>query len=372
MILYTSGTTSRPKGVMLGAAGSLYTATSYANQLRLRGDDTVLTCMPLFHVNGMFLQLASTLVAGARFVLAERFSVSRYWSWLSDHEVTVAHLVAGPIRLLLEATPEPPSHRLRTMSFGLPLADAEIAEFEARFGIPLRMVWGSTETCCGGTMMPLDFGARPGLQQIGPAMAGWEVRAVREDFSTCAPGEVGELVVRSPGVMLGYHRDPEASAECLREGWVRTGDLGRRDEDGYFEFVDRIKDMLKPGGENVAASEVERVLLAAPGVRECAVVGVPDPVRTELVVAVVVADPGAPPTAAELTAHCRERLAAFKVPAAVEFRDSLPKTSIGKVRKGELRGELAHLSPRSRPSRGDAARGQLRSSAPASAWKESR
>lgn len=349
MILYTSGTTSHPKGVMLGAAGSLYTATSYANQLRLRGEDVVLTCMPLFHVNGMFLQLASTLVAGARFVLAERFSASRYWSWLSEHGVTVAHLVAGPIRLLLGAAPKPPAHRVRAMTFGLPLADAEIAEFEARFGIPLRMVWGSTETCCGGTMMPLDFGARPGLQQIGPAMLGWEVRAVREDFSDCGPGEVGELVVRSPGVMLGYYRDPEASAEALHEGWVRTGDLGRRDEDGYFEFVDRIKDMLKPSGENVAASEVERVLLAAPGVRECAVVGVPDPVRTELVVAVVVADPGAPPTATELIAHCRRRLAAFKVPAAIVFRDRLPKTSIGKVRKGELRADLAHLS-RSAPA----------------------
>lgn len=341
LILYTSGTTSRPKGVVLGSAESAYTAACYAQHLRLREDDTVLTCMPLFHVNGMFLQMAPTVMSGARFVLTRRFSASRYWSWISDHDVSVAHLISGPIRLLLagQAAPDP-GHRVRAMTFGLPLSGEEITAFEARFRIPLRMVWGLTETCCGGTLMPLTFGARPGHQHIGPAMIGWEVRVAGEDGSEAPDGEVGELIVRSPGVMRGYHRDPAATAEALRDGWVHSGDLGYRDSEGYFHFVDRMKDMLKPSGENVAASEIENVILEHPGVGECAVIGVPDPVRTELIVALVVPAPGETVMPDEIRACCAERLAHFKVPTIVDVRDELPKTSIGKIRKGELRRQL--------------------------------
>jgi len=141
--------------------------------------------------------------------------------------------------------------------------------------------------------------------------------------------------------MLGYFRDESASEQTLREGWIRTGDLGLRDEDGYFHFVDRIKDMLKPSGENVAASEIEQVLLAHPSVDECAVIGIPDPVRTERVVALIVPVRDSRPSEDSILAHCQDALAAFKVPSVLEFRDSLPKTSIGKVRKAELREELA-------------------------------
>ena len=343
LILYTSGTTSRPKGVMLGAAGSMYTALSYAQQLRLRPDDVTLTCMPLFHVNGMFLQMMPTVASGARFVLTPRFSASQYWSWVSEHGVTLAHLINGPIRLLLGAEERPGErdHAVRAMTFGLPLTGDEIRAFEARFGIPLAMVWGLTETCCGATLMPVGFGARPGHQNIGPAMIGWDVRAAGEDLAELPDGEVGELLVRSPGVMLGYHRDPEATARTLCDGWVRTGDLGYRDEAGYFHFVDRIKDMLKPAGENVAASEIEDVINAHPAVSECAVLGVPDRVRSETVVALVVPAPVASIAPEDVLAFCRQRLASFKVPAVVELRDALPKTSIGKIRKGELRDELS-------------------------------
>ncbi len=349
LILYTSGTTSRPKGVMLGSAGTATTATAYANHLRLRDDDTVLTCMPLFHVNGMFLQMAPAIVAGARFVLTPRFSTSRYWEWVADHDVTVGHLIAGPLRLLL-AAPEAPgdrAHRVRAMTHGLPLTDGELTAFRDRFGIALTMAWGLTETACGGTLMPLGVAARPGYQHVGAEMHDWEVRAADPDdpeLQTVATGEVGELLVRGPGTMLGYYGDPEATAATLRDGWVRTGDLGYRDEIGYFHFVDRIKDMLKPSGENVAASEIERVIEEDPAVAECAVVGVPDPVRVERVIALVVPAEGAAPTVESVLARCRERLAGFKVPAVVELRAELPKTSIGKVRKGELRAELSAAS----------------------------
>lgn len=340
LILYTSGTTANPKGVMLGHAGAVYTATCYAQHLRLLPRDRVLTCLPLFHVNGLFLQMMPTVVSGAHLVLTPRFSVSRYWSWIERHGVTVAHLVAGPVRLLLADEKEPGSHDVRTMTFGLPLETEEIDAFERRFGISLAMVWGLTETCCGGTLMPIGFGRRPGHQQIGPAMVGWDVSVVDDEFRQLADGSVGELVVRSPGNMLGYLDDPSATEHALRDGWVRTGDLGRRDSDGYFEFVDRIKDMLKPSGENVAASEIENVILGLAGVEECAVVGVSDPVRTESVVAFVVVGGDGSLSVDDVLAVCRARLARFKVPSRVEFCDQLPKTSIGKVRKGQLREQL--------------------------------
>jgi carnitine-CoA ligase len=342
LIMYTSGTTAHPKGVMLGQQGAVYTATCYAQHLRLTPKDTVLTCMPLFHVNGMFMQMAPAILSGSEFVLTPRFSASQYWTWVVEHEVTIAHLISGPIRLLLAADPTEADqrHSVRGMTFGLPLLGEEIEGFQARFGIPLMMVWGSTETGCGGTLMPLGPGSRPGHQHIGPRAIGWDVQVVDPDFRELEADEVGELVVRSPGVMRGYYRDPDATAATLADGWVRTGDLGFRDEYGYFHFVDRIKDMLKPSGENVAASEIERVITDHPSVEECAVVGIPDPVRTELVVALVVPKDGAVVTVDEITSYCAQRLASFKVPSIVEFRGELPKTSIGKIRKGELRQQL--------------------------------
>jgi crotonobetaine/carnitine-CoA ligase len=343
MIMYTSGTTSRPKGVMLGQHGALYTAKTYAQHLRLTPQDTVLTCMPMFHVNAMFLQMAPAVVSGSEFVLTPRFSATQYWQWVAEHAATITHLISGPIRLLLAAEPTAADqgHRVRGMTFGLPLLAEEIEDFRRRFGIPLLMAWGLTETCCGGTLMPLGPGARPGHQHVGPPMIGWDVQAVDPDFRELKPGEVGELVVRSPGVMRGYYGDPDATAATLHNGWVRSGDLGFRDEYGYFHFVDRIKDMLKPSGENVAASEVEAVITDHPSVEQCAVVGIPDPIRTELVVGLVVAKPGTVVTADQIRAWCAERLAHFKVPSIVEFRDTLPTTSIGKIRKAELRQQLS-------------------------------
>lgn len=349
LIMYTSGTTSHPKGVMLGQQGAVYTATSFAQHLRLTPRDTVLSCMPLFHVNGMFLQMAAAVLGGSELVLTPRFSASKYWGWVTEHEVTIAHLISGPIRVLLEAEPTATdqAHQVRCMSFGLPLLAEEIDRFEERFRIPLIMIWGLTESCCGGTLTPIGPGKRTGYQHVGPTLMGWDVRVVDPelpivdpDCRELEPGQVGELVVRSPGVMRGYYRDPDASAAALQKGWVRSGDLGLRDEIGYFHFIDRIKDMLKPSGENVAASEIELVIAEHPSVEECAIVGVPDPIRTELVVCLVVSRAGMTVTAEEIREWSAERLAPFKVPSIVEFHDELPKTSIGKIRKGELRQQL--------------------------------
>ncbi|MDQ2700356.1 MAG: AMP-binding protein [Actinomycetota bacterium] len=342
LVLYTSGTTSRPKGVMLTHESLLFTARTYAEHFRLQTGDRTLVCLPLFHANGLLLQMIPVVFSGGSMLLTPRFSASQYWRWVDEFSATVTHLVAGPIRLLRSGDAAPESNSVRLMSFGMPLTSDEIAGFEDRFGIPLVMVWGSTETGCGGTIMPLDSGRRPGHQNIGRAMPGWQVKLVDPETSEEVPvGDPGEIRVRSEGVMHGYLGQPETTSDALRDGWVLTGDLGWVDRDGYFHFVDRLKDMLKPSGENVAASEVERVVTDHPQVHKCAVVGMPDEVRMEVVVAAIVPELGTAPEKDAIRDWCSARLASFKVPSRIEFFTELPETSIGKTRKAELKQLLA-------------------------------
>jgi acyl-CoA synthetase (AMP-forming)/AMP-acid ligase II len=344
IILYTSGSTARPKGVLLGHRSSLFTGESYAHHFRLQPADRVLTCMPLFHVSGLFLQMLPVAMTGATLVLTPKFSLSNYWRWVREHDVTVAHLPNGPLRLLgtREPAPDDARNRLRLMTQALPLDTDEMVAFERRFGVPLGMVWGMTESSGGGTFMPPYFNHRPEHQAVGPQMLGWEVRVVGDDGAELPPGEPGELTIRAPGLMLGYLDDPEATAATIRDGWLHTGDVGYKDADGCVHFVERLKDMIKRSGENVAAGEIERVILEHPDVAACAVVGVPDPLRGEAIVAFAVPAPGADTLdPAELIAFCDDRLAWFKVPQQVEIRPELPLTSIGKVQKGELRKEAA-------------------------------
>lgn len=339
ILMYTSGTGGRPKGVLLSRNAIDFTVTSYAEHLRLRTDDTVLVCMPLFHVNGMMLQLLPAIVSGAHVILTPKFSASNYWRWAIEYEVTVGHLVSGPIRLLL-AREEGESPKMRLMTFGLPLADEEIAEFQERWNVPLLMVWGLTETCCGATLMGLGQAQRPEYQNLGQALRGWQVKAVDDSDTSVAAGADGELFVSSLGIMTGYHRDPEATSRTLRGGYVATGDLGYIDADGYVHFVSRIKDMLKPNGENVAAQEIADALEHHPQVAEAAAFGVDDLITVEKVIAAVVLTPGATVTTEQLRDHCATLLAPFKVPTNIYSVNSIPKTSIGKQQIGALKSEF--------------------------------
>lgn len=337
ILMYTSGSSGRPKGVLLSRNAIDFTIGSYAEHLRLRDEDTVLICLPLFHVNGMMLQLLPSILSGAHVVLVPKFSASAYWHWVRDHNVTVGHLVNGPIRLLLQAPESEMQTTMRAISFGLPLDSDEIAAFEHRFGLQLLMVWGLTETCCGATLMGLGHRRRGEHQNVGPVLRGWDVRAVDDRGHPVAAGVHGELFVGSPGIMSGYHRDTDATRATLRDGYVATGDLGYLDDDGYVHFVSRIKDMLKPSGENVAAAEIQDALQGHPDVQEAAVFGVDDPIRVERVVAAVVPEPDSTPSEDELRAHCADRLAPFKVPSEILFVSEIPKTSIGKQQVGELK-----------------------------------
>jgi carnitine-CoA ligase len=343
-ILYTSGTTARPKGVLVTHANYIYAGETVAKAIRLAPEDRHFVVMPLFHGNAQYYSTMSTLVVGASMTLTARFSASRYFDLCVAHQCTVASLFAAPIRMLL-AQPRRAQHRhnhLRVVIFAQNVTEAELAQWHERFGAPLLQLWGMTETMGPPLMNPIEFERRN--MSMGLPVMGYEVALVDETGEPVQRGMTGQVVVRGePGwtLMLGYFKNPEATAQTLRDGWLWSGDNARQDEDGYFHFIDRAKDMIKRAGENVAASEVEAVILQHPKVFDCAVIGVADEMRDEKIKAVVVAREGQRLDADEIIDWCRERLAKFRVPELIEFRRELPRTSVGKIQKHILRRESA-------------------------------
>lgn len=340
LLMYTSGTTSRPKGVLLSHAACLSAASGTAGHIRLRPVDRSYCVLPLFHVNALFFQLMPSVMTGSSLVLSPRFSASGYWDTVARHSVTVGNLTNGPLKILLQQPGgERQADSMRLMMYALPLTREDLLDAGARFGVELSMGWGLTESLACGTRTPMYLEPRHEWQSIGMVSEGWQLRVCDDDGNDVPSGEVGELLIRGPGLMTGYFKDPGATAEALVDGWLRTGDLGCIDAAGYVFFHDRAKDVLKIKGENVAAGEVERVVRDLPGIQDCALVGTPHPIAGERGVLFVVAADGPmePPDPREVEAYCRERLASFKVPSVIRFLDDLPRTSIGKIRKAELR-----------------------------------
>jgi len=343
-VLYTSGTTSRPKGVLITHAAYLHVGDVVAGHLRLRPDDRQLVVLPLFHGNAQYYSSMPALVTGASIALSPRFTASRWAEQARVMDATVASLFAAPIRMILAQPPaeHDAAQRLRVVMFAQNITESQLDDFERRFGVPLIQLYGMTETVVPPTMNPL-YGERRGMS-IGRPVPTARLRIADRRGRDVAAGEPGELLVLGePGatLMTGYLDDPDATADALQDGWLHTGDTVRADGDGYLYFVDRRKDLIKRAGENVASTEVERVLNEHPAVFESAVIGIPDPVRDEAIHAVVVLREGAVLTVDELIGHCRERLARFKVPDSVEFTGSLPRTSVGKIQKHLLRRPVA-------------------------------
>ena len=342
-ILYTSGTTARPKGVLVTHANYVYAGECVSKGMRLTPDDRFLTVLPLFHGNAQYYCMMSVLVTGATLLLMERFSASRYIEQAIRHRATVASLFAAPMRMLL-AQPhklQAGQHNVHLAIFAQNLSTTQIQEWEERFAIPLMQIYGMTETIGPPLMNPLDDKRDP--HSIGRVVLGYTCRIVDDLGNDVEPGETGQLLVGGiPGISLmrGYFKDEAATNATLKNGWLYTGDNVRCDEEGYVYFVDRLKDMIKRAGENIAAGEVESVIKDYPGVFDVAVVGVPDSMRDEAIKAYVVLHEGSSVTSADIINWCSTRLAKFKVPSAIEFVAELPRTSVGKIQKHLLRGSF--------------------------------
>lgn len=342
MMLFTSGTTARPKAVQLTHANAVFSGIFGAQAWKVVPGDRHFMVLPLFHVNGQFISVMPTLTAGATLVMAEQFSATKYMAQVRQHGVTTSSLVAATVNMILNqpVSPHDAENSLRLIMYAIAIPDEKWAAFETRFNVPLCDLWGMTETLGATTVNPIDGELKRNC--IGMARLGNNIRVVDEKGDEVAPGTLGEIVVegvRGRTLMKGYYKNPEATDDTIREGWLYTGDNAYMDEDGYFHFVDRKKDMIKRAGENVAAIEVEFVIGLHPKVQEVSVIGVPDPVRDEAVAAIVVLQKGETCDPEEIIDWCAGKLAKFKVPGFVKFRDSLPKTSIGKVQKNILKKE---------------------------------
>jgi carnitine-CoA ligase len=346
-IIFTSGTTAAPKGVVLTHANWLWSGERASHTYRLDDRDRLLTALPLFHVNAQSFTLLSALSVGALAIFLEAYSASRFLDQVRRHRATQTNLVATLVRTLL-AQPERPDdaeHQLRRVGYAINISDAEKEAFERRFGVELLNGYGLSEAMTEVTVAPV-YGERR-WPSIGRPTLGREVR-IDHPSGEAAAGEIGEILVKGvPGrtIMQGYYRDPEATAATIVDGWLHTGDNGYFDADGFLYFYDRAKDVIKRGGENVSATEVETTLTGHPAVALAAVIGIPDPIRDEAVMAFVVPEPGAEPGEEELRQHCAEQLARFKVPTVIRLVDSLPTTSIGKVEKKTLREMAATMAP---------------------------
>jgi crotonobetaine/carnitine-CoA ligase len=335
-ILYTSGTTGPSKGVCCPHAQYFWWGVNGVRNLEIREGDVLCTSLPLFHTNalGSFYQ---ALLVGATLVLEPRFSASRFWHTLIEHRASVTYMLGAMIPILLSREPSPQERAHSIRSVLAPGVPAHLhAAFERRTGIRMIDGYGSTETnfIIGGTLAE----QRPGT--MGKVCAGFEVRVIDQGGNDVAHGEPGELIARSEerlAFATGYFAMPEASSETFRDGWFHTGDRVVREPDGYFRFVDRLKDAIRRRGENVSSFEVEQVLLSHPDVGNAAVFAVPSELAEDEVMAAIVLRPGSALTELALVEFCRPRLAYFAVPRFLEFVDTLPATESGKVQKYKLR-----------------------------------
>ncbi len=335
-VQYTSGTTSRPKGVVWTHANALWSARVNATHARLSADDVHMFYFPLFHTNALAYSVLATLWSGGTAVMVPKFSASRFWDIAVRNRCTWASMNQFTLRAL-EGQPDPEQHWFRFWA-----AAGDMSNVRKRWGIKTVGWYGMTETISQCTVSDHEHAVPEGT--MGWPAPEYELSIRRDDGSEVEPGETGRLWIRGiPGLslFLEYLHDPDATARSYdSDGWFDTGDEVLPTPSGAIFFVSRAKDMLKVGGENVAAIEIEVVIAQVPGVVECAVVGKPDPMLDEVPVAFVVAQNASPALAAEIEATCAARLADFKRPREVRFLDQLPKGLLDKVLKKDLRAML--------------------------------
>lgn len=343
VVMYTSGTTGKPKGVMLSFSAVYEATAQWVESVELTDKDRMFICTPLFHCAGLHVFLTPTLMAGGAFIIEEAFSPTQTPTWLRDSQATIFFGVPAMYMLLLnndDFSTFDLSH-LRLFAYGAaPMPYELVMKLKKLFpNVALQNFYGQTENApCSTTLKGQDV-----IEKIGsvgkPPTAKTAVKIVTPDGALLPNGVVGEIAVKGPQTMTGYLRNPEETAATLKGGWLFTGDLGRMDDDGYLYIVDRKKDMLIRGGENVYPVEVEEVLFQMSEVLEAAVVGIPHPVYGEVPKAYVCLKEGASLTTEQVIAYCTERLAKYKVPVELEIIDALPRNASGKVLKHVLRSD---------------------------------
>jgi acyl-CoA synthetase (AMP-forming)/AMP-acid ligase II len=342
LLIYTSGSTGRPKGVMLDHANIAAMAASMVEALRLTAEDHCLLVLPLFHVNAICVSYLSTMLVGGQLSVLGRFQPVEFLgaverlrpTYFSAVPTIYNHLVSLP------AAVRPDTTSVRFAICGAAPASEELLRAtEERFGFPIIEGYGLTEGTCASTANPVDGPRKIGT--VGVALPGQVVAVMDPGGNLLPAGERGEVVVKGANVMQGYRNRPDATAETLGDGWLHTGDVGILDEDGYLRLVDRIKDMIIRGGENIYPKEIESVLYSHPAVLEAAVVGRPDPLYGEVPVAYVALHPERTATVGDLRHVCVQHLTKIKIPVSIIIRGDLPKNPVGKIDKPALRASLA-------------------------------
>lgn len=348
-LIYTSGTTSRSKGVLLSHRNILADARGLAERLGVGAGYRTLCIMPLFHCNALIFSHLSTFSVGGSVVLARRFSASRLWDEVATAR---AHSFSCPptvLAMLLERTPEnletPSSVRFVKVG-AAPLGEDLARRFEARFGVPLVEGYGMTEGTATTVMHDPRLPRPPGT--VGFVLPGQRVRVVGPSGDEVPRGAVGEIQIGGDTVMLGYHRDRELTDETVVDGWLRTGDLGSLGEDGYVRLTGRQKELIIRGGENIVPLALDEVVGSHPAVRDCAVYGVPDSIWGESPAAAVVGRPGL--DVADLTEFVRSRVADFEMLVDIRLVEEIPRNAVGKIQRHALAN--AHLQAQSASKEG--------------------
>jgi long-chain acyl-CoA synthetase len=338
LLIYTSGTTGRPKGVMLDHANLNAMCRSVIDGFELTSADHSLLILPLFHVNGIVVGTLSPLLAGGRATVAGRFKPTTFFARIEDSRATYFSAVPTIYTMLL-GLPEsvkPDTSSVRFAICGAAPASVELLEgFESRYDIPLIEGYGLSEGSCASTVNPLVGKRKAGT--VGLPLPGQTIRLVDAAGNPVPDGEAGEVVIKGPNVMRGYLNRPEETAKTIIDGWLHTGDVGRFDEDGYLVLVDRAKDMIIRGGENIYPREIEAVVHQLPQIAEAAVVGRANPVYGEEPVLFVSLHPDKSISIDQIRDHLSESLSQYKLPVEITILGDLPKNPVGKIDKPTLR-----------------------------------
>jgi len=339
IIIYTSGTTGKPKGCLLTHGNVIANARQISEWLSFTENDRLLTIMPLFHMNAVSVTTMSALYAGSSTVISPRFSASKFWNIISDYQITSFGSVATMLSILLNTYPDGVPESLKTdqlrfaMCGSAPVPAEVMKKFEETFNCPVIEGYGLSESTCRSTFNPPNDRRRAGSCGLP---IGNEMKVVDDDDNEVDDGELGEIVLRGENILKGYFKNPEATELAFRNGWFHTGDIGYRDQDGFFYIVDRKSDMIIRGGENIYPREIDEVLYQHPAVAAAATIGVPDQLYGEEVAAFIVLKDGMKAKEEELIAHCQSELADFKCPKSIRIVKDIPKGPTGKLLKREL------------------------------------